>query len=406
MFARVLCFTAALFAQQERPPVFDVVDPASVQLDAEKLQKIDKYMREKVADGSIVGCSGLIARGQKVAYFQTWGDMNREKQQPMRADTIFRIYSMSKPITSVAAMQLVERGKMKLDDPVSKYLPALKDMKVLKGDESVPAETPISVRHLMSHQAGFTYGFFGNSKVDQAYRKAGVLMTGANVEDTVGKLGSIPLQYEPGTRWHYSVATDVLGRLVEVVSGERFDVYLENNIFKPLNMVDTSFVVPADKLDRFAEMYRERNSELKPANRFSSRRFIDPKNTYFSGGGGLCSTTRDYLRFCQALLAGGELDGARILKASSIKQMTTNQLKTPGFKFGLGFSITSEGEYSWGGAAGTRFYINPKRNLIGIYMIQINPYGSRKHGGVMKRLTYEADLGSSVPGTEPTAPMP
>lgn len=396
----------ASFSPQASESLFDVVPPESVQLDGDKLRKIDKYMQQKVDDGKIVGCLGLIARGDKVAYFKTWGDMDGEKGKPMKADTIFRIYSMSKPITSVAAMQLVEQGKMNLDDPLSKYLPELKDLNIQKGDEQVPATSPITVRHLMSHQAGFTYGFFGNSKVDQAYRKAGLLMAEPTIADTVVKLGKLPLIYEPGTRWHYSVATDVLGRLVEVVSEQRFDKYLAEHIFEPLKMVDTSFMVPREKMDRFAQMYAEKDGQLKPANAWSSMRFVTPGNRYFSGGGGLCSTTKDYLRFCQALLNGGELEGVRILKTESIKEMTTNQLKTPGFRFGLGFSITPEGEYAWGGAAGTRFYINPKRNLIGIYMIQINPYGNRKHGNIMRRITMEADKQRPPAKDAATAPMP
>lgn len=402
----ISCCLLSLVAFQAEDPTFKVVKPESVQLDSKKLEGIDEYMQKKVDDGEIVGCLGLIARGDEVAYFRMWGDMNREKKQPMKADSIFRIYSMSKPITSVAAMQLIEQGKMQLDDPVSKYLPALKDMTVLRRGDEIPAKTAITVRHVMSHQAGFTYGSFGNSDVDQAYRKAGVLITDATIEDTVKKLGDLPLQFQPGTRWHYSVATDVLGRLVEVVSGERFDKYLQKHIFEPLKMTDTSFMVPKEKMDRFAEMYRERNGELKPAGGMSSIRFTNPGNKYFSGGGGLCSTTKDYLRFCRALLRGGELDGVRIIKAESIKEMTTNQLKTPGFQFGLGFSITPEGEYAWGGAAGTRFYINPKRNLIGIYMIQINPYGGRKHGGKMRTITMSADMREPAAKDAPTAPMP
>lgn len=403
-----ICLLTTFFCQAEEP-VFKVVEPESVQLDSTQLEKIDGYMQKQVRDGKIVGCLGLISRGDKVAYFRTWGQMNREKKKPMTADTIFRIYSMSKPITSVAAMQLVEQGKMKLDDPISKYLPEFAEMKVLEDGEEVPARTPITVRNVMSHMSGFTYGFFGNSEVDKAYRSAGLLMTDKTIKDTVSKLAKIPLQYQPGTRWHYSVSTDVLGRLIEVVSGQGFDEYLAQHIFTPLNMVDTSFMVPKEKLERFAEMYRDDdNGGLKPANRWSSLRFTNPANKYFSGGGGLCSTTRDYLRFCSALLNGGELNGVRIIKKDSIVQMTTDQLggNGRGFRFGLGFSISPEGEYSWGGAAGTRFYINPKRNLIGIYMIQINPYGGRKHGDRMKRITYAADKLSSPPRETPEAPMP
>ena len=307
----------ALVAAQAQEPTFKVVEPESVQLDSNKLAEIDTYMQKQIDDGEIVGCLGLIARGDKVAYFKVWGDMNRKKKKAMTADTIFRIYSMSKPITSIAAMQLVEQGKMDLDDPISKHLPALKDLKVMKRGEKVPAKNAITVRHVMSHQAGFTYGFFGNSDVDKAYRNVGLLMSEPTIEQTVKKLGKLPLQFEPGTRWHYSVATDVLGRLVEVVSGERFDKYLHKHIFEPLKMVDTSFMVPKEKMDRFAEMYREQGGDLKPSNRWASMRFTNPDNKYFSGGGGLCSTTKDYLRFSQALLRGGELDGARIIKAES-----------------------------------------------------------------------------------------
>lgn len=408
---RLLClFTASVCLAQE--PVFQVVPPASVRLNPEKLQDIGTLMQDEVDAGRIVGCLGLVARGDDVAWVQTWGQRDRDKQLPMTTDTIFRIYSMSKPITSVAAMQLVEQGKMQLDDAVSDYLPELKDLQVVSnGDdqESVPADKPITVRHILSHTSGFTYGFFGNTPVDQAYRRAGLLMTDVTIADTVSKLSKLPLLHQPGTRWHYSVSTDVLGRLVEVVSGERFDKYLDKHIFRPLKMVDTSFMVPADKLNRFAQMYRgDGNGGLRPANPMASYRFLNADNKYFSGGGGLCSTTKDYLRFCQALLNGGELDGERILKAATIREMTSNQIPAGrrNFRFGLGFSINREGEYSWGGAAGTRFFINPRRKLIGIYMIQINPYGERRYGNQMKQLAYAADRSEGEFQAAPAAPMP
>ena len=413
----VCLLMATVLETPQHQSVFKVVPPESVQLNADKLEEIDTLMQKEVDAGKIAGCLALVARGDKVAWFRTWGDQNRAKKIPMRDDTIFRIYSMSKPVTSVAVMQLVERGKIQLDDPVEKYLPELADRRVLVKSDSddelktVPAKKSITIRDLLRHTSGLTYGFFGNSKIDRAYRKAGVLVTEPTIADTVTRLGKIPLLYQPGTRWHYSVSTDVLGRVVEVAAGERFDKYLQQHILKPLDMRDTSFIVPRQKQSRFAEMYRGTGANLKPAPAFSSRRFVSEKNLYFSGGGGLCSTTRDYLRFCRALLNGGELDGARILQAATIKEMTSDQLSETvnarfGFKFGLGFSIQAEGEYSWGGAAGTRFWINPKRNLIGIYMIQINPYGGRKYGDQMKKIVYAADERAAAPAKIPAAPMP
>lgn len=298
--------------------VFDVVPPKSVGLDADKLNQIDDLMKAEVESGRVAGCLALVAREGKVAYFKAWGQRDREKKLAMTDDTIFRIYSMSKSITSVAVMQLVERGKLKLDDPVSKHLPELKDMEVLvgKGDNAKhePAKRDITVRDLLRHTSGMTYGFFGNTPVDQAYRKARILYE-FTIEETVKKLGDLPLLHHPGTRWHYSVSTDVLGRLVEVASGERFDKYLHAHIFEPLGMTDTFFTLPKDRLPRIARMYSpDDRDKLKLANPFESIRFVLEANRFHSGGGGLCGTTRDYLRFCQALLNGGELDGMRSRK--------------------------------------------------------------------------------------------
>ena len=393
----VVLLTLTLLSHQSfAADVFKVVPPESVGLDGSKLEQIDDLMRPEVDSGRIAGCLALVAREGKVAYFKTWGHRDREQKLAMTDDTIFRIYSMSKPITSVAVMQLVEQGKLKLDDPVSKYLPEWKEMQVLvgAGDDAkrVPAERAITVRDLLRHTSGLTYGFFGNTPVDQAYRKA-LVLSEFTIEQTVKKLGKLPLLYHPGTRWHYSVSTDVLGRLVEVVSGEAFDKYLHAHIFKPLAMTDTFFTLPKDRLPRFAQMYSpDGANKLKPSNAFESIRFVVQANRFHSGGGGLCATTRDYLRFCQTLLNGGELDGVRILKAETIREMTTDQLKdisSGAFKFGLGFAIGSEGEYSWGGAAGTRFWIDPKRKVIGIHMLQIKPF-SRNYVDRLKQIVNGA----------------
>lgn len=382
-----------------------VCDPASAGLDPEKLAKIVPAMEAHVEQGKLVGGMGLVARGDKIVFAETWGQRDREKQIPMTEDTIFRIYSMSKPITSVAAMILVEEGKLKLDAPVSEYLPELSNLKVLvekKDDdgttryEEVPPARPMTVRDLLRHTSGFTYGFFGNSEVDKRYRRAGVLTTDRTLEDTIRKLAGIPLAFHPGTRWHYSVSTDVLGRVVEVTSGKSLDEFFRDRIFQPLGMNDTFFTVPSGKLPRLAQMYAPDNrGGLKPALALRSRRFVNPANRFYSGGGGLCSTAADYLAFCQMLLNEGALGDVRILRPETVRLMHSNQLEdgiqhAPGFQFGLGFRIDHRGIYGWGGAAGTRFWIDPKNRLITIYMVQINPTGPFDYSREMKNLVYAA----------------
>lgn len=377
--------------------------PAAAGLDADKLAMILPAMERRIEEGKLVGGLGLVARGDQIVYAGTWGQRDREKQLPMTDDTIFRIYSMSKPVTSVAAMILVEEGKLGLDAPISQYLPEMAETTVLvetTGDdgetryEEVPAERAITVRDLLRHTSGFTYGFFGNSEVDKRYRSAGVLITDRTLEDTVKKLSRIPLKHQPGSRWHYSVSIDVLGRVIEVASGQSLDQFLRKRIFEPLGMEDTFFTVPQKKLPRLAQMYAPNgNGGLEPANAMSSRRFVDSSNRFYSGGGGLCSTASDYLTFCRMLLNEGKFDGGRILRPETVRLMHTNQLDDgiqgwPGFQFGLGFSIDKDGVYSWGGAAGTRFWIDPKNKLITIYMVQINPTGPFAFGGEMKKLVY------------------
>ena len=315
-----------------------VVDPASAGFDATKLSQIEAKMQQHIDAGQLVGGMGLVARGDKIVFAKTWGQRDREQQLPMTEDTIFRIYSMTKPITSVAAMTLVEQGKLGLNDPVSKYLPELADRKVLvetKGSggeittEQVPAKREITIRDLMRHTSGLTYGFFGNSEVDKLYKNALVLVTDRTLEDTITKLAKIPLKYQPATRWHYSVSTDVLGRVIEVASGQSLADYFAEHIFQPLEMEDTFFTVPQEKLDRLAQMYApDGNGGLKPASPLQSLRFVTPANRFYSGGGGLCSTSADYLKFCQMLLNGGKLGEHRILKKSSVQQMTKNQLRS------------------------------------------------------------------------------
>ncbi|MEE8451836.1 MAG: serine hydrolase domain-containing protein [Thermoguttaceae bacterium] len=398
----MMLFLLAMTAQAGE---FRVVDPATCGLDVEKLAEIDPAVQRHVDDGQLVGAAGLVMRGDKIVYARTWGQRDREQKLPMTDDTIFRIYSMSKPITSVAAMILVERNKLALDDPVAKHLPEFAEMSVLvetKGEdgrtthEEVAAKRPMTVRDLLRHTSGLTYGFFGNSEVDQRYRKAGVLTTDETLEQTVTKLSKIPLKHQPATRWHYSVSTDVLGRVVEVASGMTLDRFLEKRIFEPLGMKDTFFTVPKPKLSRFAQMYSpDGNGGLAVSAPARSWRFVTASNRFYSGGGGLCSTTGDYLRFCRMLLGEGQLDGERILQPQTVRLMHRNHLgdgiqRSGGFQFGLGFAIDPEGVYSWGGAAGTKFWIDPANDLITIYMVQISPTGRFDFSGELKNRVYAA----------------
>jgi len=366
----------------------------SVGMSSERLERIKPVMQSYIDDNELVGAVTMVARHGKVIEFEKFGLLNQETSQPIEKDSIFRIYSMSKPITTVAAMQLYEQGKFQLTDPVEKYLPEFKNILVLTEDGKLEKQKrPFTIQMLMSHTAGLTYGVFGNTPVDQQYRKANILGN-KDLAEMVTELGKIPLQYQPGTRWHYSVSVDVLGRLVEVLSGQSFDVYLQENIFKPLAMNDTFFEVPANKVSRFGtnHRYNPETKRLEISDYPATSQFANDV-TFFSGGGGLLSTAEDYMKFCQMLLNGGEFNGARILSRKTIDYMTQNHLNgifadrsgesgenRPGAGFGLGFGVvvdppktgvvSSEGEYNWGGAAGTIFWIDPVEDLIAIVMIQ------------------------------------
>jgi CubicO group peptidase (beta-lactamase class C family) len=367
--------------------------PADVKMSAKRLERADAIVHDMIEQKKFAGAVTEVVRDGKIVDLKTVGMMDVAKNQPMKADTIFRIYSMTKPITTVAAMMLVEEGRLQLDDPISKYIPEMKNLRVYVGpkDETVPAKQEITVRDLMRHTAGFTYGFFGTSAVDKMYREKKLLDRNMPLQEFVAKLAELPLQYQPGTRFHYSVAVDVLGRVVEVASGRTLDVFFEDRIFKPLDMVDTAFYVPAAKVDRFAANYGPGLREIEaPA---TSPYLNTPK--FFSGGGGLVSTARDYTRFCQMMLNGGELEGTRLLKSETVEMMTQNQLpkealpmSMPGLSipihglgFGLGFAVWMEseagmvaGEYFWGGAASTGFSICPRNKTVAVTLTQFMPF--------------------------------
>ena len=402
------------------------VTPEEVGLASSRLAHIRTVMNRHVTEKQIPGAAGLIARRGKIAYQESFGMADVEAGKPMRLDTIHRIYSMTKPITSVAVMMLYEEGKFQLNDPVGKYLPEFAKMQVGIDEKdpqtgkatlkTAPAKRPITIRDLLRHTAGLTYGFFSDTLVDQEYRKARIL-SDLNLAEFITNLSKIPLVHEPGTRWHYSVSVDVLGRLVEVLSGKPFDQFLQERIFAPLDMRDTGFYVPADKKDRFAKLYSPtKDGKIQPAVICATRQecvekfpnavpsYLEPP-TLPSGGGGLVSTAYDYLRFCQMLLNKGQYDGKRLLSRKTVQLMSSDNLGTipgmgPGAGFGLGFAVSkapgeagmmgSPGEYNWGGAAGTRFWIDPQEELIGIFMIQILPHTGLEYGSEFRVLAYQA----------------
>jgi CubicO group peptidase (beta-lactamase class C family) len=385
----------------------------SVGMSSERLARINPVMQSYVDQGELTGIVSMVARNGRVVHFEKFGDLNMETGEDIQLDSIFRIYSMSKPITTVAAMMLYEQGKFRLTDPVETYLPEFKNVMVLNEEGKLERqERPFTIQMLMSHTAGLTYGVFGNTTVDQQYRKAGILRD-KDLAEMVGDLGNIPLQYQPGTRWHYSVSVDVLGRLVEVISGQPLDQFFEERIFTPLGMHDTFFEVPKDKLDRFGtnHRYNAETQKLEIMDKPATSQFANDV-TFFSGGGGLLSTAENYMRFSQLMLNGGELNGVRILGSKTVDYMTRNHLSgifalrsgesaqnRPGSGFGLGFGvvedptaagvISSEGEYYWGGAAGTIFWIDPVEDLIAIVMVQhMNVQVPLRN--TMKALTYGA----------------
>ena len=369
--------------------------------DPKKLASIDRKLTKLVSDGKVFGCSALIYRKGEEIYFGKWGYQNQRRQIPLDRDTIFRIYSMSKPITSIAAMQLAEQGKLDIDAPVTQYLPEFANLKVLerRNGQSVEVEPKrkMTTRDLLRHTSGLTYGFFGNTPVDQKYRRAGVLVTDLTLRSTVSKLASIPLLHHPATKFHYSASTDVLGRVIEVASEKTFNDYLKANVFQPMDMNDTFFSVPTAKQDRFSQLYKpDSGGKLIPASPLSSIRFVNEANEFYSGGGGLCSTVDDYLTFCKMLLEKGKGGNQQIVKPETLEEMFKNQLgkieNSPGrqFKFGLGFRVFPQGDYGWGGAAGTRFWVHPKKDMAIIFMMQIMPNSGRKYGELVRDAAYAA----------------
>jgi CubicO group peptidase (beta-lactamase class C family) len=363
----------------------------SVGVSAERLTRLSDGMKSLVDQGRLAGVVTMVARHGKVIEFEATGKRDIAANLPMQRDTIFRIYSMSKPITGVAMMMLLEEGKWQLNDPVAKYIPEFADLKVYAIDANgnmvlKDQVHPVTMRELMSHTGGFTYGYFSNTPVDKLQRDADVLNVNNTLEEMIKRVAKLPLNAQPGSEFHYSISVDIQGYIVQKLSGMPFETFLEKRIFRPLNMVDTGFYVPAGKLKRLAEFYSYGKDGRMEVVRGGLNHDFSAKPAFSSGGGGLVSTATDYMRFCQMLLNGGKLDGVRLLSPRSVELMRTNVLPpampavSPGAGFGLDFAVYTDvaaaggyygnGTFYWGGAAGTWFWIDPTDDLIVIGMIQ------------------------------------
>jgi CubicO group peptidase (beta-lactamase class C family) len=372
-------------------PALPAAKPDSVGVSGERLARLGEGMKSLVDRGRLAGVVTMVARHGKVIEFDAVGKRDIAADLPLQKDSIFRIYSMTKPITGVAMMMLFEEGKWQLNDPVAKYIPEFTNLRVYGTDAQGNVvmndqNHAMTMRELMSHTAGFTYGYFSNTPVDDLLRKADVLNIDNTLEEMIKRVAKLPLNSQPGSEWHYSISVDIQGYIVQKLSGMPFEEFLEKRILKPLNMVDTAFYVPPAKVKRLAEFYEYApDGHLQVVHGGLNHDFTT-KPAFASGGGGLVSTAADYMRFCQMLLNGGKLDGVRLLSPRSVELMRTNVLApgmtifSPGSGFGLDLAVYSDavaaggyygkGTYYWGGAAGTWFWIDPTDDLIVIGMVQ------------------------------------
>ena len=413
----------SLLATRLQAAEISIVEPETVGFSTDRLGKVTEFVDREIADGNLVGTVTLVARHGRIVHFEAAGRYGLEDDRPMDTDALFRIFSMTKPITTVAAMILYEEGAFHLGDPVAKYIPELADMQLLIDGEPVPLQSQMTIEQLMTHTAGLTNGWHIEHPVEQAYLDA-ALRQSPDLNAFIDKLATLPLRFEPGTRYHYSVATDVLGALVERLSGQTLEQFFQTRIFDPLEMYDTFFNVPNDKTPRIAggHLWNAEQQAMAPL----PAGLLPPPSgvTLFSGGGGLISTAHDYWRFCEMLRRGGSLDGVRILGPKTVQAMTMARLTPevrdngateypashlyPGQSFGLGAGVitdpaqagvsSSKGEYSWGGIANTKFWIDPEEDLVVVFMAQVlgTPHSDR-HRFDLKVATYQAltELGNS-----------
>jgi CubicO group peptidase (beta-lactamase class C family) len=419
-----------------------LTSPESAGMSKDAFDRIDNHLRERYIEaGRFPGTRLLVYRRGQLVHSSSQGFADLERKAPVKDDTIFRIYSMTKPITSIAFMMLVEEGRIALDEPVHKYIPEWKNLGVFQAGVwpaflARPPSRPMLIVDLMRHTSGLTYGFQQRGNVDAAYRelKIGEVEKAGTLPSMIADLAKIPLEFSPGEAWNYSVSTDVIGYLIGLISGKPFEQFLQERIFDPLGMNDTGFFVPPAKAHRLAACYSaspqgamtfhatDRKGGLTLQDDPATSSFLSPPS-FISGGGGLCSTATDYLAFCRALLNGGELDGVRLVGPKTLALMTSNHLPDGrtlpelsrslfseaayhGIGFGLGFSVTldpartlipgSAGEYAWGGAATTSFWIDPAEELIAIFMTQVLPSTATAIRRELRTMIYSAITDSNL----------
>ena len=400
-------------------------NPAAAGMCGDRLERVSRHLGSRfITPGKISGALPVVYRKGHLAYARTLGQMDIERDKAVQLDTIFRIYSMTKPITSIALMMLYEEGCFQLQDEVRRYIPQFAKLRVYRSGvypnfQTAPCDRHMTIRDLMTHMSGLTYDFMSRTNVDHAYRrtKVGRQVESDTLADMMDTLAELPLEFSPGTAWNYSVSTDVCGRLVEILSGQSLDEFFAERIFAPLGMRDTGFIVPPEKIDRFAANYvRGPNKQLvledDPQTSVYTR-----QRTLLSGGGGLVSTASDYLQFSRMLLGNGEVDGVRLVGRKTIELMTANHLpnnedltqwaqgsfsetSNEGYGFGLGFSVNlgagatatagSAGEYAWGGAASTIFWVDPVEDMVVVFMTQFMPSATFNFRGQLKSLIYPA----------------
>jgi CubicO group peptidase (beta-lactamase class C family) len=399
-------------------------DPREAGLDPRALERLDRHFAREVDEGRLPGFLVAVARGGRVAHLTTYGLRDISAGLPVEADTLWRIYSMTKPVTAVAALILVEEGRLSLDDPVARHLPAFADPRVYAGGSGTevrtrPAAGPLLVRHLMTHTAGLTFGFYHCHPVDALYREAGLessVPAGADLARTIEVYASLPLQFDPGTQWNYSVASNVLGRIIEVVSGRPLDEFFAERIFRPLGMTDAGFQVRDEQAPRLAELYGEQeDGGIAPVPGLPLR---GGRPRFLSGSGGMVASAHDFHRFMEMLRRGGELDGTRLLAPGTVDLMTANQLPggadlrsfgsrpahdepgNEGIGFGLGVSVVIDpartkvpagaGTFGWNGVASTTFFVDPGREVTAQFMTQVRARGSNSVFPAVRRLVHEA----------------
>jgi CubicO group peptidase (beta-lactamase class C family) len=405
--------------------------PESAGMSKAAFDRLEAHLKRRYVDaGRFPGTQFLVYRRGKIVHRAMQGFADIERKTPIKDDTIFRIYSMTKPITSVAFMMLVEEGRVALDEPVHKYIPEWKNLGVFQAGTAPtfftrPPSRPMLIVDLLRHTSGLTYGFQQRSNVDAAYRemKIGEIEKAGTLPSMIEGLSKLPLEFSPGEAWNYSVSTDVIGYLIGKISGKPFEQFLQERIFDPIGMNDTGFFVPAAKATRFAACYSaDGKGGMTLEDDPTESSFLSPPS-FISGGGGLCSTAADYLTFCRTLLNRGELDGVRLIAPKTLALMTTNHLPggrdltemsrslfsestNAGVGFGLGFSVTmnpsqtlipgSAGEYAWGGAASTAFWIDPAEELIAIFMTQLIPSSSYPVRRELRTMVYAAITDSNL----------